>query len=58
MYFKCYLISNLDINGATTQNSAYDSKQLPYSRTKMREKVLNKLQSKFVLCKLTICKHL
>ena len=28
MYFKCYLISNLDIKGATTQNSAYDSRQL------------------------------
>ena len=41
----------LGINGVSNENSVHVGGQFPYSRAKTRGKVLNKLQSKFVLCK-------
>ena len=51
-YFALIQIEeNLDINRVSNENYVYDSGQLPYSRDKTRRKVLNRLQSKFIPCK-------
>ena len=41
----------LDINRVSNENSPYDSGQFLYSSAKTREKLLNRLQNKFILCK-------
>ena len=40
------------INNVSNDNFVYDSGQFPCSRAKTRGKVLNRLQSKFILCKI------
>ena len=40
------------INGVSVGNSVYDSSQFPFSRAKTRGKVQDRLQVKFILCKI------
>ena len=41
----------LDLNGVSVHNSVFESRQFPYNRAKMSGKILNRFQSKFILCK-------
>ena len=59
-YYFGFIFSEekLDINGLAIQNSFHDEGQCSYSWIKTRGKDLNRLQSKFILWKLKISKHL